>query len=362
MAKIIEKVSIIGLGLIGGSIAKALKNSDRNFFISAFDDLKILEKAFSQKVIDEILSDAKDSINSDLIFLCLPQETNLKLFIELAPLLNENTILTDVSGDKNIMQKEWETNSRKGIYIGGHPMSGTEVAGFDNSDPLLFENSVYIVTEDLNLDKKHQDFKRIIELLGSHILHIPAKQHDVIAASVSHLPQLLAVALVNSASLKTDDYNFLDLAAGGFRDMTRIASSDFNIWESVIIKNKNQILNALEGFEYELKKVKSWINNNELKSIEKYFNSARQHRDEIPKNSKGFITPIYDIFIFVKDEPGVISNISTKLFDNNINIKDIELLKIREGNGGTFRISFESKEVAEHAKKIIGKLGFKFRE
>ncbi|MBK7106160.1 MAG: prephenate dehydrogenase/arogenate dehydrogenase family protein [Ignavibacteriae bacterium] len=362
MTKIIENVSIIGLGLIGGSIAKALKNSDRNFFISAFDEPKILEKALNQKVIDEILFNANESVNSDLIFLCLPLENNLKFFKEFAPILNENTILTDVSGVKYIFQKEWEKLKSKGIYIGGHPMTGKEVAGFDNSDPLLFENTVYIVTEDLNADKILQDFKNIIELLGSHILHIPAKQHDVIAASVSHLPQLLSVALVNSASLKTDDYNFLDLAAGGFRDMTRIASSDFNIWESVIVKNKNQILNAIEGFEYELKKVKSWINNDDLKSIEKYFNSARQHRDEIPKNSKGFLTPIYDIFIFVKDEPGVISKISTKLYKNNINIKDIELLKIREGNGGTFRISFESKEVAEHAKKIIGKLGFKFRE
>lgn len=358
----IENVAIIGLGLIGGSIAKALKNSDRRFFISAFDEQNVLQKALLQNVIDESLTLPEDAVKSDLIFLCLPLDTNIDFFKTIAPLLNENSILTDVSGVKYVFQKEWDNLKSKGIYIGGHPMTGKEVGGYDNSDPLLFENTVYIITEDLTKNDKLNDFKNIIELLGANILHIPSKQHDVIAASVSHLPQLLAVSLVNTASVKTEDYNFLDLAAGGFRDMTRIASSDFKIWESVIVKNKNQILNAIDGFEIELMKLKKWIKNNELNYIENYFNSARKHRDEIPKNSKGFLTPIYDIFIFVKDEPGVISKISTKLFENNINIKDIELLKIREGNGGTFRISFESKDVAEKAKILITELGFKFRE
>ncbi len=241
-------------------------------------------------------------------------------------------------------------------------MSGKELGGFDNSDPLLFENAVYIVTEDLKQKSQYKDFRKIIELLGANILYIPAKQHDVIAASVSHLPQLLAVTLVNTAGLKTNDYNFLDLAAGGFRDMTRIASSDFNIWDSVINRNKNQILTALDEFEYELKNVKNWISNKDITSLAEYFSLARERRDEIPKNSKGFLTPVHDVFIFVKDEPGVISKISTKLYEANINIKDIELLKIREGNGGTFRLSFSSKEIAESAKLLLGDLGFKFRE
>ncbi len=194
-------------------------------------------------------------------------------------------------------------------------------------------------------------------------MQIPAKQHDVIAASVSHLPQLLAVTLVNTASLKTDEYNFLDLAAGGFRDLTRIASSDYNIWDEVIRQNKKQIIAAIEEFSYELDNVKKWIL---LKIIvqnsQTLFENARKSRDEIPKNSKGFLTPVHDVFIFVKDEPGVISEISTKLFEANINIKDIELLKIREGNGGTFRLSFATKKIAESAKLILSDLGFKFRE
>lgn len=358
----IKNISIIGLGLIGGSIAKALKNSGEKIHISAFDQPAVLKKAKEQNVIDAFLEKPETAVKSDLIFLCLPLELNFNYFKSIIPLLDENKIITDVSGLKLLFQREWEQNKSKGYYIGGHPMTGKEQGGFDNSDPLLFENSVYIVTEDLTGNIILEDFKKIIELLGANILVIPAKQHDVIAASVSHLPQLLAVTLVNTASLKTDKYNFLDLAAGGFRDLTRIASSDFVIWDEVIKKNKTQILTAIDEFTYELNNVKNWINSSDSEKLFEYFESARKSRDEIPKNSKGFLTPVYDIFIFVKDEPGVISRISTKLFEQNINIKDIELLKIREGNGGTFRISFESKLIAEKAKFHLSKLGFKFSE
>jgi prephenate dehydrogenase len=361
MQKQIHNISIIGLGLIGGSIAKALKNSSQNFHISAYDKKEVLIKAKKENVVDVILTSPDPALEADLIFLCLPLETNINFFKKLAPNLNENTIITDVSGVKLVFKKEWDKINSNGTYIGGHPMTGKEVGGYENSDPLLFENSVYIITEDLTLEK-HSSFRKVIELLGANILHIPPKQHDVIAASVSHLPQLLSVALVNTAALKTDNYNFLDLAAGGFRDMTRIASSNFNIWESVINKNKNQILTALEKFSFELDKINNWISENNFEQLKNYFSAAAESRDEIPKNTKGFLTPLHDIFIFVKDEPGVISKISTKLFEAGINIKDIELLKIREGSGGTFRLSFETKKIAEQAKTILGSLGFRFSD
>lgn len=358
MTKKIKNISIIGLGLIGGSIAKALKNCNESFLISAFDKDEVLTTAENEKVIDSKLDSPLSAIHSDLIFLSLPLENNLQVFKQLSPKLKKGSIISDVSGLKLAFQKVWDTLNSEGNYIGGHPMTGKEKGGYENSDPLLFENSVYIVTEDLNQNNLYKEFKKIIEIIGANILFIPAKQHDVIAASVSHLPQLLAVTLVNTASLKTDEYNFLDLAAGGFRDLTRIASSDYIIWDEIIKQNKTQIITAIEEFSYELEKVKKWITNESSQNIADYFEIARKNRSEIPKNSKGFLTPIYDIFIFVNDVPGVISKISTRLFEANINIKDIELLKIREGTGGTFRLAFESKEIAEQAKHLISSLGF----
>ncbi len=354
----IKNISIIGLGLIGGSIAKALQKSDFDFVVSAYDLPEVLSKAFNENIINSKLATIEEALNSNLIFLCLPVAKSLEVFDLIAPKLRANTILTDVCSVKNVFKEKWEKIVSEGIYIGGHPMTGKEKGGFDNSDSLLFENSVYILTENANANPLFGDLQKIITSFGSNILHIPAKQHDVIAASISHLPQLVSVALVNAASLKTDSYNFLDLAAGGFRDMTRIASSDFIIWESIIANNKSQILTALDNFLYELSTLSKFISNDNYAAIESYFENARMHRDEVPQKTKGFLHPLFDLFVFVTDKPGAISKISTALFNSGINIKDMELLKIREGAGGTFRLSFESAEIVEQASNILKNIGF----
>ncbi len=354
----IKNISIIGLGLIGGSIAKALQKSNFNFTISAFDRDDVLSKAISENVINSKLSSIEDSLNSDLIFLSLPVSKSIEVFELLAPKLRSNSILTDVCSVKNVFKEKWELLNSKGSYVGGHPMTGKEKGGFANSDSLLFENSLYILTESKNDSPLFSDFQNIITSFGSNILHIPAMQHDVIAASISHLPQLVSVALVNAASLKTDNYNFLDLAAGGFRDMTRIASSDFEIWESIIANNKNQILTALDKFSYDLSILTKWISEDNFKTIQHYFENARIHRDEVPQNTKGFLNPLFDLFVFVTDKPGAISKISTALFKAGINIKDMELLKIREGSGGTFRLSFESSSEVKEASNVLKNIGF----
>ena len=354
----IKNISILGLGLIGGSIAKALIKSKDNFVISAYDKPEILARAISDNVIDNKLTSIDESLDSDLIFLCLPVSKSLEVFESLIPRLKSETILTDVCSVKNIFNEKWNNNQSKGFYFGGHPMTGKEKGGYDNSDALLFENSVYIMTENEIDNPLFVELQEIISSFGSKILHIPAMQHDVIAASVSHLPQLVSVALVNAASLKTDNYNFLDLAAGGFRDMTRIASSEFEIWESIIKNNKKQILTAMDKFSYDLSILTKWISEDDYNSINNYFETARICRDEVPQNSKGFLNPLFDLFVFVTDQPGAISKISTALFNSGINIKDMELLKIREGAGGTFRLAFEKEEDVKKAASILKNIGF----
>lgn len=355
----IKNISILGLGLIGGSIAKALKKSDPSLNISAYDYDETIEAALNDGMINSPLQNYEESLEGDLIFICLPVGESIKVFKSLVPKLKAGQVITDVCGVKSMFQEIWDESGSNGIYVGGHPMTGKEKSGYKNSDPLLFENAIYILTQDISTDPDLVEFKKIIEMLGANILTIPAHQHDVIAASVSHLPQLVSVALVNTASLKTDQYNFLDLAAGGFRDMTRIASSDFKIWEAVINENRKEILTAIEKFVMELNNLKKNISERNYSEIGRSFESARKNRDEIPSNTKGFLSPLHDIFVFVKDEPGVISKLSTALFNAGINIKDMELLKIREGSGGTFRLSFQSSDEAANAKEIIKSTGFK---
>ena len=354
----IEKISIIGLGLIGGSIAKALKNFSSHYQISAFDNPDILERALRSNVIDKKLLSVDEALDSDLIFICLPVDASITAFEELADRIQPNQIITDVCSVKTVFQEIWEKKKRNGFYIGGHPMTGKEKGGFDNSDPLLFENCVYILNDSAKEFPSIDSFTEIIHQLGARITFLNPKVHDIIVASVSHLPQLVSVSLINSANFKESALNFFDYAAGGFREMTRIASSEFNIWEPVIRENKKNIIQAIDNFIVDLEQIKKSIAKEDYETLARKFESARIKRDEIPKSNKGFINQIYDVFVFVKDEPGVISKISTALFESNINIKDIELLKIREGSGGTFRIAFESESDAERAKVIIETVGF----
>lgn len=354
----IKNISIIGLGLIGGSIAKALKKSKNTFEISAFDKDEILSKALSEKTIDKKLSSSEESINSDLIFLCLPVELSLNFLKELAFKLRKGQIISDVSGIKGIFEDEWAKLNSDGVYIGGHPMTGKEIGGYDNSDPLLFENSVYILSNRQKDSPLFNEFIKVIEATGSRITLLNPYVHDKVVAYVSHLPQLLSVSLVNNSVINKNEISFSNFAAGGFRDMTRIASSDFSIWEKIIAYNKDEIIEAIESLKNELSTIENFVKNDNFRSLADKFESARIKRDEIPKDTKGFLTQLYDLFVFVTDQPGVISRISTALFNNNINIKDIELLKIREGTGGTFRLSFESEDDVIKAGEIIKKEGF----
>ncbi|MCX6151928.1 MAG: prephenate dehydrogenase/arogenate dehydrogenase family protein [Ignavibacteriales bacterium] len=353
-----KNISIIGLGLIGGSIAKGLKKSNSLIRIHAFDKPEVTARAITEGMIDAALNSIEDAADDDIIFMCLPLEPALQSFEKLSPILKENSILTDVCGIKGVFEEKWKGISSKGIYIGGHPMTGKEKGGYENSDPLLFENAVYILSDVQKANGRTDDLAKLIKMLGARIIFLDPYLHDKVVANVSHLPQLLAVSLVNTAAKGNNKINNLDFAAGGFRDMTRIASSDFQIWDSVLKLNGKEILSALTSLQNELEEIKNYLLEDSIDELKAMFVSAATKRDGIPKDTKGFMYPLHDVYVFVNDVPGIISKISTALFNSNINIKDIELLKIREGTGGTFRVAFESEKDASQAKEILKGIGF----
>lgn len=353
----IKNIALIGLGLIGGSLAKAIRKAIPGISISALDREEILTQALEDSVIDKKLVSINDTAEFDVIFICLPVNDSLQVFQQVLPNLIADQILTDTCSIKGSFEEIWKQSNSKGIYIGGHPMTGKEKSGYANSDSLLFENSIYILTNSNNSSEPVKAFTALIESIGAHVAFLNADVHDLIVAEVSHLPQLIATSLVNTIS-QHKDFNSLSFAAGGFRDMTRIASSPFNVWEPIIKQNKDKILSALDSFNAELAKIRSLISNDEYIQLAEKFESARVKRDVIPKNTKGFISQLYDIYVYVKDQPGEMSKISTALYENNINIKDIEVMKIREGAGGAFRLAFDNEITAGKAKKIIEGIGF----
>jgi len=363
----INQISIIGVGLIGGSLGLSFKKTHPELNIVGFASQETLRKAIELGAIDRGAQDLESSVqDADLVILATPILTILDIIPKIAPRVKSGAIVTDVGSVKGAIVECARRNFRDDVlFIGGHPMAGSEKEGIAAADPFLFENAVYVMclpeserAESLN--SRLTEFIGLIEATGARILFLQPDVHDKVAAAISHLPQMLAVALMNMVGeLNETNPSYLQLAAGGFRDLTRIASSPFKMWSDILATNSKAIIEALSSIISRLSSFKSEIEKSDLSAFEQEFNKAKTLRGEIPKNTKGFLKTLYDVFVFVPDRPGVISTISTALFHANINIKDIELLKIREGTGGTFRLSFETEKIAQQAMEIINKVGYK---
>lgn len=359
-----RRVLIIGVGLIGGSLASALKRKGFNGTLIGLDSNTVLKIAEERKLIDESFS--KDQLqqaveSADLIFLCTPILEILNLLQTTGKWIKPNTLVTDVGSTKRKIVETANIHLPAHCdFIGGHPMAGSEGRGIEAADPFLFENTTYVLTPTRNVHVSVRTaFGELLELIGAKVLLLLPKLHDEIAAAVSHLPQMAAVALMNLvAGKQTESPHFLKMAAGGFRDMTRIASSPYGIWENILQTNTDMITHFIDLYIDELKHVRDALAGHDL-SI--YFDRAARNRLSIPKDTKGFLRPQFDISVAVEDKPGMIAQIATVCANHNINIKDIEVLKIRENEGGTMRLSFSSEQDRTMAISLLKNEGLECR-
>ena len=356
------KIAIIGLGVIGGSLGLAIKQNNPRMTVVGFDSSAVLRRAKKRKAIDRSAPSLRSAVSeADIVFLCTPVESIVKLLPAVSKFVSSTAIVTDVGSVKGVVQtaaKKYFTAN--GVFIGGHPMAGSEGSGIEYADGLLFQNAVYVLCPPLGRAKTMQPLAALLKSIGARVLTMSASEHDRVAAAISHLPQLVAVSLMDSTARK-NKHNpaFLQLAAGGFRDMTRIASSPFHVWKDILSNNRDETNRALREFEKLLGQFRKGLRQNSLSDIGRKFLRAKAFRDAIPKNTKGFIHSLHDLFVWVDDKPGMLATMTAALFRAGININDIELLKVREGQGGTFRLSFESSETAHAAAKTLRTQGFR---
>lgn len=355
------RITIIGMGLIGGSIGLALKRRNLCEKIVGVDEFSVIHRALERGAITEGYNrtDLEKAIKgSEIIFLCTPVQQIVELLPLVARFADEYSLVCDVGSSKGFIVADANKHfSENKYFLGTHPMAGAETRGIESADPFLFENAIWVVTPGHRIPEKiTRKIGLLLEGIGARILMLTPKMHDRIIAAVSHLPQFAAVAMVNLiARFHQEDPNYLKLAAGGFRDMTRIASSPFSVWRDICQTNNEQIATFVDEYIAELQHIKKLL---EAQELETYFNQAAITRLAIPKDSKGFIRPTYDVSIAVADEPGVIAKFSGVLAANNINIKDIEVLKVREGEGGTIRLAFENEADRQKAVDLIRSTGF----
>ncbi len=344
----INRVGFIALGLIGGSIAKTIRKKLPGTYITAYNRTwKTLEDALKDGVIDHGALKIDDSFKGcDLIFLCAPVETNIKLLEELKPYLSPDTIISDVGSVKNTIHSAVKEIVPDTVFIGGHPMAGSERSGYANSSDHLIENAYFILTPGDKAERTHIEcYESFVKELGSLPLVVSPELHDRITAAISHVPHMIAYSLVRMVEKEDTEEGLMKaIAAGGFKDITRIASSDPSMWEQICLENTDNMLYLLDRYSEILKETRDLIEEKRGEELHRIFSEAKEFRDSVPNTSVGPISRLYQIHVDVEDEPGAIAIIATILSSHSISIKNIGIVHNRIYEEGALRIEFYDRE------------------
>jgi len=364
------KIGFIGFGLIGGSIARAVKKINPDYYIYAYDYHKHnpstdLKAALADGVINSITSNLEEGFpNCDLIFLCAPVLSNIEYLTQLKPLLKTNCILTDVGSVKGNIHSAVEVLGLEAQFIGGHPMTGSEKTGYLNSYALLLENAYYILTPTDKTPEHMVIFLyRLVEKMGSIPILLGAKEHDEITAAISHVPHIIAAQLVNLVRESDDTSEKMRaLAAGGFKDITRIASSSPVMWQNICLTNSGEIKRLLDRYIEALKEASYALANMDGDFLYQMFDTAGEYRSAIPNKSIGLMKKQFEIYLDIMDEAGAIATIATLLASNQISIKNIGIIHNREFEEGVLKIEFYEEQAQGKASTLLTKYNYRIYE
>lgn len=354
-----KKIGFIGLGLIGGSIAKAIRQYHPSYEIIAFDKNKeTLALATQESVIDVACTTIDDNfLNCHYIFLCAPVSYNNAYLKQVKNYLHDGCILTDVGSVKNAIHEEIKALDMEKHFIGGHPMAGSEKSGYVNSKTILIENAYYIVTPSSKItQEKVDDYVALIESLKALPVIMDYAEHDYITGTISHLPHIIASTLVNFVKdTDTKDEMMKHLAAGGFKDITRIASSSPTMWQHICLKNGKNIVQILNDYIAVLEEAKNAVAEGSEHRIYELFESSKNYRNSMPNGSAGPIKKQYAVYCDIVDETGGIATIATILASNNISLKNIGIVHNREFEEGVLRIEFYDETSSQKAAGLLQK-------
>ncbi|MGZ4030652.1 MAG: prephenate dehydrogenase [Tumebacillaceae bacterium] len=363
-----QKAVIIGCGLIGGSLALALREHECVEQLVAVDpDGACRAAAVQQGVVDQAYETIAEAVpDADLIVFATPVRVTCELLVLLASLpLKPGCIVTDVGGTK---QEICETAHRvlptTVHFIGGHPMAGSEKSGVHAASERLFEHAIYVLTPFVYTDKAaFAKLAQTLERIKAHVLILDPQVHDKVVAAISHVPHLIAAMLVEQvATLTAEDEHgslYTTLAAGGFRDLTRIASGNSVLWRDIVLSNGRMIRELLGNWQESIDRILAMMDESSGAAMETFFEKAASFRDALPAKSRGAMRSAYDISLDVVDEPGVIGKVGMLIGLHGINLNGISLLESREEEYGQLLLSFPSRREMEAGAHVLLVNGFK---
>ena len=280
----IKKLTIIGTGMIGGSLALALKRRGVCATVCGYDaDADSLRQALALGVIDEAAAAPAQAVaDAEIAVLSAPITAAIEMLPELAPHLGAQTILSDVSSAKSALVAAARKHLRSQLanFVPAHPIAGREQSGVAAARADLFVNHTLIITPlEQTANPAKDRIREMWRQTGAEVAELSVRQHDEILAATSHLPHVLAYALVDCLAAMRDKHDVFAYAAGGFADFSRIASSNPRMWRDICVANREPLLDALEAFEHHFREIRGAISESDGDRLLEIFREAKQTRD-----------------------------------------------------------------------------------
>lgn len=352
-------VAILGTGLMGGSLGLALRRARPDVVVTGYDaDPTALRGALQRGAVTSAASDAAEAVaGAAMVVLGVPLDAAPQLLEAIASEVEDGAVVTDL-GSAKAMVVEHGRRHFGARFVGGHPMAGSERHGIEAAEVDLYENAWWIVTPTTETSAEaYRAVADMASVVGATPVALDPGTHDALVARLSHLPQLVASALVDVAASSGDKESVLGLAGPGFRDVTRIAASHPDLWVTIVGANEGAVLEAIGGLRSRLAQLEEDIAEHRWEELRSWLAGARAARLEL------FAKPDYGdepvaLELLVPDRPGVLAEVTTAAGELGANIEDLRIMHSTEGGRGRLELIVAGRRPAELLTAALMELGY----
>jgi prephenate dehydrogenase len=361
------RIGVVGTGLVGASLGLAFGRFEDVDEVVGYDrDPAQLEIAVSRGAVHRAVSSAAAAGDgADVVVLAVPVSAVPEVAKEVGTALQPGAILTDVASVKASVVEAMQTAAPEGVHVvGGHPMAGSTEAGAEHASDELFVGATYLLTPTTHTDPQaYRKLHALIGRLGARVIAVSPERHDLLVAVVSHLPQLAATTLMNLASERARDEHagLLLLAAGGFRDATRVAASNPDLWRDICAENREAIVAVLDDYAARLNALRRTLASGDDAALRSALEEARAARRSLP--GKETVTgTLVELRLTVPDRPGLLAEVTTTIGSVGVNIEDLSIEHAPEGGRGSLHLAIIGPKNAQKARKALEVLGYEVQE
>ena len=361
------RVAIIGTGLIGTSLGLALQEIHEVEVVVGYDrDADRLATALNRGGLTSAALGAEDAVKgADLVVLAVPVSAVAAVAERIAGHLLAGAIVTDVASVKTGVVSTLQRLLPDDVWlVGGHPMAGSHEAGPEHASPELFVGATYLLTPTTHTDPEaYRTLHRLVAGIGARPMAVDPVHHDRLVAVISHLPQLAATTLMNLASEQAQRQHagLLLLAAGGFRDATRVAASNPDLWLDICAENRDAIVAVLDDYAARIEQLRQTVAAADDADLHSTLLAAQRARRSLPRKSVSG-GGLVEVILPIPDRPGVLAEVTTSVGATGVNIEDFSIDHAAEGGRGALRLIISGSGNAATATAALKERGYDVRE